>query len=224
MGADVKNLRRAGRRLTGRIGAAVVCLLVIAGCQTPNGTGDQSGAASENSPAPVARLRAETVLPARFGSNFEEPRVGTKIFVPPSLLRISTVKRPRADVRNGPGTQFDLEDFVLPNGAKVLVFDRVGVWQKIVAIDLKKRGWVHYQSLGEISPTKEALTVEMRLLPTALAMHAIAAAATFPAKTGLKVMIPKGAMFRTLAFDESDALVVVPTTNSVMWVSRKDMR
>jgi hypothetical protein len=68
------------------------------------------------------------------------------------------------------------------------------------------------------------VTLDTRNLPTVLAIHPIDAAQSYPDADPVKVAIPTGAMFRSLMFNGTAALVVLAETNSVMWVSRKDVQ
>ncbi len=180
--------------------------------------------------APVApaatpgTILSKTILPEAFARELPAGENPGTITVPGEMLRVSAVARPRAEVRSGPGAQFDLEEFVLEQGDPVVLFDRIGVWQKVLAIGTWKKGWVHAATLAAPEARKDALTLETRLLPTVLAMHPIDAAKRYPEGTAINVVIPKGAMFRSLMFNGAAALVMLPETNSVMWVSRKDVK
>lgn len=226
-----------GRTLT----LAIATLLVA--CQTPqleSETADKSAASSllatraaektsaavEAVPAParVTILKSETILPLVFGTGLEVRADAARFIVPGEMLVAAKVSRPRAEVRSGPGAQFDLEEFVLTQGTSVLLFDRVGVWQKVFVPGNGRRGWVHHQTLAEGEALKDPVTLEVEDLPTLLATKPIAAARSFPEREPVKVEIPKGAMFRSVSYHGDAALVVVPGTDSVMWVSRKDVQ
>ena len=113
---------------------------------------------------------------------------------------------------------------MLEAGARVLTFARIGVWQKVVVVGTWQRGWVHAGALSKPEVAREPLAVDMHILPTVIAMHDVAAAQAFQTAAPLKVAVPRGAQFRTLRFADDGTLVWLPQTNSVMWMSRKDVQ
>lgn len=219
------------------IALALVSLLGALACQTAeqeqaavgarahgSSLGSSKGSRGAAALADRGTLQPKTILPDTFDHALTPEKASQTITVPGAMLRTSQISRPRAEVRSGPGTQFDLEEFVLEQGAPVLLFDKIGVWQKVLVVGTWKKGWVHTATLAPSEPRKAALTLEARLLPTVSAMHPIDGAKRFPDEAAIKVEIPKGTMFRSLMFNGHAALVVLPETNSVMWVSRKDVQ
>jgi SH3-like domain-containing protein len=202
-------------------------LLALLGCdgspaQEPVGAGARP-AAQRKAPAAVS-LRADTVLPKAFERTLPAEPQGP-VVVPAGLLLVSSVVRPRAEVRSGPGIQYELADNVLEQGAKVLTFARVGVWQKVVVIGTWQKGWVHSGALSAQAPSAAPLTVDMRRLPTVTVVHDVETVQAYRvANPPLKVAIPRGAQFRSLRLAAADTLVWLPQTNSVMWMSRKDVQ
>ena len=187
---------------------------------------------------PDAAIQARTEVPQRIGGSLRATLLANvdgasslglvdvpqPMLVQRNMLAVSEVVRPHADVRRGPGAQFELADVVLPQGAKVLVFAQVGVWQQVVVPGQWQRGWVHRQALGAARLNDQTVALDLSKLPTVLAMHPVDSAAAFPDQAPLKVAIPKGEMFRSLMMNGSDALVWLPETRSVMWLSRKDVQ
>lgn len=173
-------------------------------------------------------VRGETVLPAAFTAALDPAAAPGDLSIPGSMLSYAEVTRPRAQVRAGPGTQFEVEDQVLAQGTEVLVLKASGVWRKVLVPGTWRKGWVHHQALaarpfGDAAANR-ALTIDASVLPTVLAVRPIGEALTYPAKASVKVAIPKGAMFRSLMDDDSATLVLLPETNSVLWISRKDVQ
>ena len=230
--------------MTWRIAAAAALgLALTSACQTSSASAPAlpAVAAPRSAPrsvAPIAAVRARTELPGRIAM---APRGALLASVPTApqrgladapqpvvvlrhMIALSEVVRPHADVRSGPGAQFELTDVVLPQGAKVLVFAQVGVWQQVVVPGRWQRGWVHKQALGAARLNDQTLALDLSKLPTVLAVHPVDTAAAFPDQAPLKVAIPKGEMFRSLMMNGSDALVWLPETRSVMWLSRKDVQ
>jgi SH3-like domain-containing protein len=195
-------------------------LLSLAGCTTT--APQEPPAAPVAVRVPPAVLQPTTVVPENFARELSGPT--SALVVPAQMLRTSAIARPRAEVRSGPGAQFDIEEFVLEQGTTVILFDKIGVWQKVLAIGSWKKGWVHQATLAAPEPREGAVTLDAQLLPTVMATHSIDAVKRYPDGAPVKVRIPTGAMFRSLSFDGAAALVVLPETNSVMWVSRKDVQ
>lgn len=185
-----------------------------AGCATPP---------PPAAPIPVPqKLTAATVLPQTFEQRLALEPKGSAI-VPPNMVYLSTVERPRAEIRTGPGVQYELLDASVPRGSQVLVLGRYGVWRKVLLPGSWRKGWVHSQALSAPKANERALSVSMQSLPTVVVVHGVDSVQSFPAATPLKVSIPKGAQFRQLRRDERGALVWLPETNSVMWLARKDI-
>lgn len=194
--------------------------LLVSACATTSEPESSARVAQTKPPPPPLLVRAETVLPERFGVETRE----IPLLVPERLLNESEVTRPRAEVRSGPGSQFELTDEVLPQGAKVIVFSQVGVWRKVLVPSSGRKGWVHQQALAEPRPTKAPLPLDARELPTVLALRPVEEAKSFPARESRAVAIPKGTMFRSLMDSGNETLVWLPETNSVLWLSRKDVQ
>lgn len=199
-----------------------VTILALVACQT---TEAEPKVAKRSKPKAVVSevLKAETDLPEAFGKPLSASKSGL-VQVPSGMLLVSEIARPRAELRTGPGIQFELADKILTQGTKVLVFMKVGVWSKIIVPGSWQQGWVHGQTLAEAKPNDRAMTIDMNRLPTVLALRPIDQVETYPAQAKVPVAIPKGAMFRSLRFAENEALIWLPDTNSVMWMSRKDVQ
>ncbi len=194
------------------------------GCQTPEPEKAASSPVRAKRPLVLAEsLHAGTRLPEAFGKPLISGKPGL-LQVPAGMLLVSEIARPRAELRTGPGIQFELADKILTQGTSVILFMKVGVWAKVIVPGSWQSGWVHAQTLAEAKPNAGPITIDMNRLPTVLALHPVAAVASFPEQAKLLVEIPKGAMFRSLRFAENDALIYLPDTNSVMWMSRKDVQ
>lgn len=199
-------------------------LAVLTACQTPEPeTATRATAKPKAQRVAAVPLRAETRLPDAFGKPLTAGKAGV-VQVPAGLLTVSEIARPRAELRTGPGIQFELSDKILTQGTKVIVFMKVGVWAKVAVPGTWQSGWVHGQTLAEMKPNPHAMTIDVNRLPTVLALRPVTTVASFPDQTKLPVSIPKGAMFHSLKFAENEALIYLPDTNSVMWMSRKDVQ
>lgn len=205
-------------------GILLLSLIVAGGCSTPPPRSVVSEVVtSPKAPRKAAKVRPVTILPADFSGALGEAREPL-VIVPPGMLNVAKVVRPRAEVRSGPGAQFELGDKVLAEGAEVLVFNRVGVWRKIVVMATSQSGWVHAQALSEPRLSEIALRVDVRRLPTVLAVRDVGQVRGYPTSDVLNASVPRGAMFRSLRHAENNTLVWLPETGSVMWMSRKDVQ
>src|SRR6187549_1329272 len=63
-------------------------------------------------------LTPETKLPETFGKPLATGKPGL-VQVPSGMLLVSEIARPRAELRTGPGIQFELADKILTQGTKV---------------------------------------------------------------------------------------------------------
>jgi hypothetical protein len=135
------------------------------------------------------------------------------------MLKISKIVRPKAEVRSGPGSHFQLVDLMLYRDNSVFLFERIGVWQKIFEPISKVSGWVHFRVLDDISSDAGQVAVATTNLPTVFAMTDIDKGYAFPEKSELEVHIPKGAIFKSFKKTEFGTLVWLPQTNSVLWLT-----
>jgi hypothetical protein len=218
----------ARRARAGLACVGLACVgLAFAGCKTtaPDGA-PADGAPRVQAPVepPPVAVAPTTVLPISFEHSRGVVDGPMPAVVPKDMLAIAEVVRPSAEVRAGPGPQFELTDVVLPQGAKVLAFAQIGVWQQVIVPGRWIRGWIHRQALSQPKANDQAVALDLARLPTVLALHPVDSAQSFPDQSPLKVAIPKGAMFRSLMLGANGALVWLPDTNSVMWISRKDVQ
>jgi hypothetical protein len=175
-------------------------------------------------PPRVLALQEKTELPNAFATELRADADVT-LTVPPGMLLVATVARPRAELRQGPGGQFELADVVLAKNTPVVVLERVGVWCKVLTQGRSPvGGWAHEQALGEVALSRAPIRLDAARLPTVLATRLVPSVEAYPGRTPLATAIPRGALFRSLVVGEVDALVWLPETNSVMWISRKDVQ
>jgi hypothetical protein len=202
--------------------------IALSGCQTveerrsdPQVAAAKAAARRARMPKPVAPT---TIIPERFSTTLPEKLDAGPRSVPKAMLSVAKVVRPRAELREGPGPEFMLHDTLLAQGTQVLVFSRVGVWQKVLVPGSWKKGWIHRQALSEVRPSERAMRIDMSRLPTVLAVRGVDKARAFPSLSEVQVEIPRGSMFRSLKENDWGTLVWLPETNSVMWMARKDVQ
>jgi len=202
----------------------IVCRLVVSGLVAllcgacVFGSGRDASDVSSNE---VLRIRARTEVPAQAASAATPLSPATSVIIPPSLVVTAWVVRPRAEIREGPGTEFPLRAEVITRGEEVVLFGRVAVWQQVVAIGSGVRGWVHYQTLGRASANHAEIKLRSSLLPRVFAVRAIDSAYSWPEMKALPVAAPQGSMFVFLREQAGRRLVWLPENNSILWVDRK---
>jgi hypothetical protein len=179
------------------------------GCQTP----------SDTESAKAEPIHLTTVLPSSFIE--ENPGQGT-IAVPLKFVNAAIVERQSAEVREGPGTEFALDEQLLKKGDLVVLYEKIDNWQKILCPYKDIEGWVHYQTLGEVEKNAKLVELNLLRLPKVFAAHEITEAWDEPAQKQIAVSIPKGSNFPALKFDDSKTLVYLVQSNSPIWLSRKD--
>jgi len=169
------------------------------------------------------QVRTKTVIPKEFPNQIGLEPQGD-VAVPAAMLELLEVAHRRAEVRIGPGSQYELSDAVLAQGTRVIETGSYGVWRKILVLGTWQEGWVHNQVLGGSPGNGAAVRVAMQHLPTVLVVHPVMVARSYDKAEPLAVTISRGSQFRELRRDESASLVWLPQTNSALWLSRKDVR
>ena len=152
------------------------------------------------------------------------PYAARKVVLPKGALRLSRVSRVRAELREGPGSQFKLQGKWLQRGDKVIVFNRVAAWYKVLTIQSKKQGWMHYKALGSFYYSDRPTALSVHLLPRVFSIRKISSVYLNPSKTQVAVNIPKGRAFAALQIDQRRTLVWVRETDSVLWLNSEDAR
>jgi hypothetical protein len=183
----------------------------LLGCHTPSD--------SESSAGPAEPINSTTVLPASFAEEGSGP---TAIAVPLNLVNAAVVERQTAEVREGPGTEFALDEQLLKKGDLVVLFEKIDNWQKILCPYKDIEGWVHYRTLGEAEKNAKLVELNLLRLPKVFAAHEISEAWDEPTRKQIAVSIPKGSNFPALKFDDAKTLVYLVQSNSPIWLSRKD--
>ena len=170
----------------------------------------------------LIHLQSQTVLPPIFSSNLStEP--AAKALVPPQMLLVSQVIRPHAEMRVGPGTQYELLDTTLDRGADAIGIGQHGVWLKILPVIAGVSGWVHGRALSRPRLNSQPFRLSLQRLPMIQVVRDTDMVWEFLKSKQRQAIIPRGAMFRQLRLNAQSALVWLPETNSVMWLSRKDV-
>lgn len=162
----------------------------------------------------------ESILPKYESVHIDTPP--REVTFPAGMLAVAQIKRPNAEMRVGPGTQFKLKDRLLSKGDQIVLLERVGAWQKVVALEIAETGWVHNITLGRIRLNNKQITLQSELLPRVFAMRRLQSAFQFARNNAMTVPtdIPKGQSFIAVRYEKRKVLVYVPSTNSVAWFYR----
>jgi hypothetical protein len=169
----------------------------------------------------VLEIDNQTVLPKAFTSN-ELLRSDTILRVQRGMLQVSKVARATAELREGPGAEFKIKDQLLTKGDVTILFQRVGVWQKIFATKPNLEGWIHTAALAPASANRTQLEISQKHLPTVISVRSIDTAFDYKTRSPLKIDLPKGIQFVTFGWEKGRVLVYLPESNSVMWLRKDD--
>ena len=174
------------------------------------------------SPNPI--VKQSTVLPGQFVRGVGEETTQTEVLqIPGSLIRMARVIRPQAELREGPGTQFPLNDELLRHGDRIFVFDQLGVWQKVIVEKTGQRGWLHNKTIEE-NRLVGTVAVPRLKVPTVIVLETISQAYQYPDEKPVEVKIPRGAVFYTFRRELDKRLVWIAETNSVIWLPERNVR
>jgi hypothetical protein len=169
--------------------------------------------------SPPAPIQARTELPTSWsGQKFEG--LPNSVAIAPGLVKTAWVVRPRAEVREGPGVDFSLLSQVLVRGEQVMIFNRVGVWQLVIAPSSGVRGWIHHQAIGRTEENTGQVVVRASLLPRLFAVRPVKTAWEHPSMTPRSVDVPQGTAFVLLRETAGRKLVWIQEKNSVIWFDR----
>ena len=146
------------------------------------------------------------------------------IEIPPGMVKLASVQRPRVLLRAGPGGQFPVMGDWLKLGEHVAVFHRKEMWVKVVQARTNAHGWVHQKSLGKVFLNQTKLMLEKEKLPTVFSVKDINTAYSFPEKKKKKVSIPKGKNFLALMVNPKRTLVWVESNNTLIWLRTYEAR
>ena len=191
----------------------LITFIVFTSCVSP----------PEKAPSsPDNLVKNQTILPDPF-----IPEVGEEQFshliIPSELIQVGVVVRPRAEVREGPALHFSVQDNILTKGERVIEFQRVDVWSRIIAVKSGQRGWVHHQTLGRDHHAPREIEIETILLPNVFTAVEDARVYDYPSQRAVKARIPRGRALRLLLQGRSRAIVWIAETNAVMWIDLEDI-
>ena len=168
----------------------------------------------------VVSVQSRTIVPAEITA--QNTIESSLLQIPNSLLSFSQVTQSAAEVREGPGSQFPIQALFLEPGDRVLILDQYQKWVKIFHGDAGRSGWVHQQALTSTPISTGSFTVDTRSLETLFVQKKHGSQlASYPEQTVLPLAVPVGRMFFVLKKEKKRALVWLPESQSVAWLSSK---
>lgn len=170
----------------------------------------------------ITIIQARTIIPKKNPITFSE--IKSKALFPEHILNIGTINRPLAEFREGPGIQFKLRDRLLKRDDKVLILDRLGVWQKVFYIKENSTGWVHNKTIKKVSEKRAYISLDIHKLPKIFAIKEIKTAWEYDTNRKLSISIPKGTPLIYLKQKRHKNLVIINNTKSVIWVPKRSVQ
>lgn len=175
-------------------------------------------ASHKTEPDESLTIRPTTVLPLAFGGPVSQTE--GRIIIPAGIVDISTVNRPMATIRKGPGSEFPVKDQLLSKGEGLIVQATKGVWNKVSDIGGHPLGWVHRGYISPWTSNQRPMKLLTKSLATISVVEPIAVVYEFQSHKMHRVKIPKGTQIRVFKNDGQAYLAWVPNTNSVVWIDK----
>lgn len=163
-----------------------------------------------------------TGIPEDFSGVHSVEGVGV-VVLPGEALDVYRVSRRQAELRNGPGTKFEIQDKILVRDVRVVLLDQHEVWRKVVSLDERDKGWVHYRALEKIEGIDQ-VQLDLEKMPLVSAVRQVEKVFSYGDIEKIPVNIPKGTAFVALKNHEWRVLVWLPRSKALAWVSRKDFQ
>jgi|GEM_PF-3504268 len=179
---------------------------------------------------PRPEVRTRTELPEAFGDSAALTSDVKDVALNLDLVVSAVTVRPRTEMRAGPGVEFEVSDSVLDSGERVLVYELIGSWRRIVSPSRGVRGWVHRGSLRfdhhnakTLREAKAKVSIRPDLLPMVFSHHSVKRVYRYPDLEPLQTLIPPGKYFYLLRENEGRKLIWLVETNSVVWIKSEEM-
>lgn len=190
---------------------------------------NNSGCQSSPSPISVSTkiptillVDSETKLPDLF-RQASTGEVEKKIRLPSGMLSISNISRRVAELREGPGVQFEIIPQILLKDTPVFETNRIENWVKVVAPTKDISGWLHKDTLQSMRTFDRSFDVRVELLPKVFLAKEIDRIEKFRTSEKIFKRLPKGTFFYKLKEEKSRVLVIIIETNSLAWLNRSDL-
>lgn len=171
-----------------------------------------------NEPAPKEGMSLEAVSPRTEFKPLSADTNDHALLVPRSMLTVAYVTSAKTVAREGPGGQFPVSDIVFEHGQRLLVFDQIGVWAKVLEVASGQTGWLHKKTITKPAPNNHPIEVHSALLPVVFAIQPIGRLVAYDAVRDVPAVIPKGASFTVFSKQKGKTLIWLKESNSVAWL------
>lgn len=173
---------------------------------------------------PLSQIAAKTLIA---GNTLEKmsakARLSSKIIIPRKLFQLYHVSRPRAELRVGPGPQFSILPKILEQGTLLIQIGHHGKWKKIIVPQENLTGWIHSKLMEPDQSQASPLTIPLQALPTVFSTKRRTRAFAYDTNKSITLKIPKGSVFHMISQDQHRVLAILESTQSVIWLSKKDV-
>lgn len=144
--------------------------------------------------------------------------------LPKQSVLLGKIKRQRAQFRQGPGAEFNIQDNWLTLGSDIIIFNEVRFWVRVIDIKSKKSGWVHKQTVDITGLNKEPFRLDIDLFPRVFSITALSKAQPYLSTKEIQVFFPKGTSFYALQIHPRRSLIWENNKKSMFWVSSYEVQ
>jgi len=140
-----------------------------------------------------------------------------------NLIDMRKVIRRVADLRIGPGIEFNLQDWNFAHGDAVVILEKSNQWFKVSSLDGKKFGWIHKKTLSEQKLSSKSkneelnVRVESKVFPTVFAATRVQQVYSYLKKETIQLEIPRGTSLKMLREENGRKLLWLAQHNIVFW-------
>ena len=168
-------------------------------------------------------VQEKTILPKNFSTSSKIPK-NLYIKIPGNLLSFGKTLRPRTEMRLGPSGKFKILNGLLKKNEFVILLSESGNWLQIYTLNNRRLGWVHKKSITQSTTKKNKIyTLPLRILPTVFTKQNVTLVRDYLSLEEQDVFIQKGSYFKALQQEKQKTLIWIASTNSVVWLNKKNI-
>ncbi len=153
-------------------------------------------------------------------SEFKKPYKHERLVVPSKMLHIGMITKDIVEVREGPGSHYNLKPFLLKKNDQIIIFERIKKWVRFSLPQADKKGWIHFQTLEDFKEEK-MVTLFSEDLPPLFSTKDLQHVYTYSDQKKMKIFCPKRTIFFQLKTNKEKVLVWIPNTSQVVWLDKK---
>ena len=168
-------------------------------------------------------VQLKTILPP---DNPQEPDWPSQLtlLIETQLLDIYKIVRPTVEMRDGPGLNYPLDANLLQEGDLVVKIADHGIWRKVLVLTSGEKAWVHYRTIKAYRPSKKYISMKLNHIPRVFVSGPISHAIDFSTGQKRPWSPAKGRPFPVLQKRGKLTLVYLPETNSLAWLTSRDVQ